>query len=148
MHTRTRYFFLLAGFMLGGAATAQQWFSVAGPGAEASTTGVEVDLDSLRPRAGGGEGVIRITYDSPRPHGAEFRFRSIVANARFDCQRRSISLNHAAYYPQPAGGGPQLGADDSGSQGGMPADLLDSVPATARRALLRASCANSRQPAG
>lgn len=147
MRTRAKYFCLFAGLMLGIPASAEQWFSVASPGADATGTRVEVDLDSVHARGQDGEGVIRVTFDALQPHSAGFRYRSFVASAQFDCQRRSISLFSAAYYAQPGGKGSRLGADSSGREAGMPPALLDSVPAAARRALLRATCATIHTPA-
>jgi hypothetical protein len=147
MRTRTKSYCFSAWLILGVPAGAEQWFAVASPGADAAGTWVEVDLDSIHARGQGGEGVIRITFDAPQPHGAGFRYRSVIAGAQFDCQRRIINLTSAAYYDQPAGKGSRLGADSSGRQGGMPPALLDSIPAAARRALLRASCATNHTSA-
>lgn len=147
MRTRTRYGYFFAALMLAIAARAEQWFTVASPWADATGTHVEVDLESVQARGPDGQAVIRVSYDGARPHGAGFHYRSFVASARFDCQRRTISLTSAAYYAQAAGAGPRVGADSSSRQGGMPGNLLDSVPAAARRALLRATCATTRTSA-
>jgi hypothetical protein len=143
MRSRTKYFCLVVSLVLGPPANAEQWFSVSGPGAAADGTRVEVDLDSVRARGQGGESVIQVTFDALQPHRAGFRFRSIIATAQFDCQRRIISLTSAAYYDGPAGKGLRLGADSSGKQAGMPPALLDSIPATALRALVKATCTTS-----
>src|SRR5215208_3143693 len=88
MRTRTKYFWFCAWLVLGVPADAEQWFAVASPAASPAGAGVEVDLDSIRPRGHGGEGVIRVTFDVPQQHGAGFPYRSVVASAQFDCQRR------------------------------------------------------------
>lgn len=148
MGLRTKYLCLFAASMLGTAVSAEQWFDVAGPSANETGTHVEVDLDSVRVRGqGGGEGVIRVTYDLLQPHAAGFRYRSFVANAQFDCQRRNIALTNSVYHAQPGGKGQRLGADSSDKETGMLVALLDSIPAAARRALLRATCATTRTPA-
>jgi hypothetical protein len=147
MRTRATYFCLVAGLTFGARADAEQWFTVGSPSADATGTLVEVDLDTVRPRGQGGEGVIRVTFDVPQPHGTEFRYRSFVGNAQFDCQRRHISLTRATYYGQPAGKGSRLGTDSSAREAGVPPRLLDSVPAAARGALLRATCATTQTSA-
>jgi surface-adhesin protein E len=147
MRMRTKYFWFCAWLIIGVPAGAEQWFAVASPGSGAAGTGVEVDLDSIRPRGQGGEGVIRVTFDVPQQHGAGFRYRSLVASAQFDCQRRIISLTSAAYFDQPAGRGSRVGVDGSGRRAGTPPELLDSIPAAARRALLKASCGTTQTSA-
>lgn len=137
---RLKYVSLIAASMLGLTAAAEQWFSVTTPAAEATGTGVEVDLHSIHAREPGGEGVIRVTHESPRPHSTDFRYRSFVASARFDCRRRTLSLVSAAYFAGANGTGARLGVDDPGSPGD-PSALLDSIPASAQRALVRATCA-------
>jgi len=137
----TKYLCILAGLALAAPVGAQQWFSVGGPSAYDGAPIVEVDLETVRIRPQGGEGVIRVTLDAPQPHSAGFAYRSFVATAQFDCQHRSMQLTSAAYYPLPAGGGTRLGADSSGRQTGMPPGLLEHVPAAARQAILKAACA-------
>lgn len=123
-----------------------QWFAVGGPGDAASGPLVEVDLETLGPRARGGEAVIRVSHAAPQPHEDGFRYRSFVGNAQFDCQRRSVTLTSAAFYPLPHGKGERLGARSAGTAGGMPAALLETVPASKRQALLRANCATAQAP--
>jgi hypothetical protein len=141
MEMRRKYFCILAGLLLSAPAWAEQWFTVVSPGAYEATTVVEIDLDTVRMRGASGEGVIRITLDVLQPHAAGFGFRSFVAMAQFDCQRRGMLLTSAAYYPLPAGAGPRLGADSAAREGGMPPGLLERIPASARQAILRAACA-------
>jgi hypothetical protein len=143
MQTRTKYVWLFACLLTAASAGAQQWFAVGSVDADSGGTNVEVDLDSVRARGQAGEGVIRVTFGAPRPHPAGFRYHSMIATAQFDCQRRAISLSSAAYFDQPAGGGSRVGADSSGKRAGMPPGLLESIPAPARQALLRASCATT-----
>jgi hypothetical protein len=143
MRTRARYLCLLATLIIAIAAKAEQWFTLASPGTETSGTRVEVDLDSVHSRGAGGEAVIRVTYDVPQPHGGSYQYRSLVANALFDCQRRIVSLASATYYAQAAGTGARLGTDNS-TKGELSPALLDSIPAMTRRALLRATCATTR----
>lgn len=137
---RTKYLCLLAGLAIGAPAQAQHWFDVGSPSGYAGATTVEIDLDTVRVRSQGGEGVIRVTFDVLQPHGAGFGYRSFVATAQFDCQRRSMQLTSAAYYPLPAGSGGRLGADSSGRASGMPPGLLERIPAAARQAILKAAC--------
>ena len=141
MRKRAKCLCFAAGVMLAGAAGAEQWFSVASPSSDAAASRVEIDLDSIRARGQFGEGIIRVSFNAVQPHSAGFGYRSFVASAHFDCQRRSISLSGAAYYAQPDGNGAPLGADRTGRAAGTPPDFLESIPAAARRALLRASCA-------
>ena len=147
MLTRIRYLCLVAGLLLGIPGRAQQWFAVASPGADGTGTGVEVDLDTVRARGRGGEGTIRVSFDLLQPHGAGFRYRSFVANAQFDCQRHRITLTSADYFAQTNGKGSLLGADIASPEVGVPTSVLDSVPASSRRALLKAACATTRQSA-
>ena len=77
---------------------------------------------------------------------AGFAFRSFVASAQFDCQRRSISLISAAYFELPHGDGMRVGTDSSGREAGMPESLLQSIPLAALQALLKATCALARTP--
>jgi hypothetical protein len=119
---------------------------VGGPGAEQLQVLVEVELESLRARGAGGEGVIRVSYDALQQHGAGFGYRSFVGTAHFDCQRRSISISSAAYYALPGAGGARVGTDSSGRQSGMPPGLVSSIPAATRQALLRATCATTQAP--
>ena len=58
---RRKVFGIVAGLLLGASACAQQWFTVSGPGAGAGETVVEIDLETVRIRNQGGEGVIRVT---------------------------------------------------------------------------------------
>ena len=143
---RTKVFGILAGLLLGAPALAQQWFTVSGPGAGAGAgeTVVEIDLETVRIRSHGGEGVIRVTFDSLQPHGGGYAFRSFVASTQLDCVRRTIVLTSAAYYALPAGEGQRVGTDSSGREAGMPPGLLDKIPAAARQALLRATCTPSQ----
>ena len=147
MQKRIRYFCLAAGLLLCVPGRAEQWFAVASPGVDGTGTQVEVDLDTIRTRGRGGEGAIRVTFDMLRPHSAGFRYRSFVANAQFDCQRHRIALTSADYFSQAGGKGSLLGADTASSEVGVPAAVLDSVPAPSRRALLRATCATTRSAA-
>lgn len=147
MRTRTSALCLAVGFGIATAARAQQWFAVVSPGAQAAGTHVEADLESVHARGPGGEAVIRVTYDAPRAHGAGFQYRSFVANARFDCQRRTITLTSAAYYAQPAGAGARVGNDGSAKEAGLSSALLDTIPQATRRALLRATCATTQTSA-
>lgn len=147
MRTRARCFCVSAWLALAAHASAQQWFAIGSPGADKAAARVEVDLDSIHARGQAGEGVIRITFNAPQSHRTGFRYRSVVASAQFDCPRQVITLTSAAYYDQPAGNGDRVGADSSGKQSGMPAELLDSIPMTTRRALLRATCATKQTSA-
>ena len=137
---RTKYLCILAGLALAAPVRAQQWFTVASPDAYAAAPIVEIDLETVRVRSQGGEGVIRVTFDVLQPHQAGFGYRSFVATAQFDCQRRSMQLTSSAYYPLPAGTGSRLGADSSGREAGMPRGLLERIPAAARQAILKAAC--------
>jgi hypothetical protein len=147
MQTCIRYFCLLAGLLLGAPARAEQWFAVASPGVDGTGSRVEVDLETVRARGRGGEGAIRVTFDLLQPHSAGFRYRSFVANAQFDCQRHRITLTSADYFSQAGAQGSLLGTDSSSREVGVPPAILDSVPAPARRALLRATCATTRPAA-
>jgi hypothetical protein len=144
MQTCIWYFCLVAGLLLGAPARAEQWFVVASPGVDGTGSRVEVDLETVRARGRGGEGAIRVTFDLLQPHSAGFRYRSFVANAQFDCQRHHVTLTSADYFSQAGGKGSLLGADSSSQALGVPPAVLDSVPASARRALLRATCATTR----
>lgn len=137
---RRKVFGIVAGLLLGASACAQQWFTVSGPGAGAGETVVEIDLETVRIRNQGGEGVIRVTFDVMQAHGGGYAFRSFVATAQLDCLRRNIVLTSAAYYAQPAAQGQRVGADSSGRQAGMPPELLEKIPLAARQALLKATC--------
>jgi hypothetical protein len=148
MRARTNQVCLAAGLFLGSPAGAEQWFTFASPDLNASGTRVEVDLDSVRARGAGGEGVIRVTQQELQLHNTGFRYQSFVANALFDCQRRSITLTSATYFSEGAGMGSLLGANSLATQGGMPPALLDSIPVPARRALLKATCATTHTSAG
>lgn len=133
--------YLVFGLLAGTRAWAEQWFSVTGPGQELERAQVEVDLDTVRMRGHSGEGAIRVTFDIPHPHASGFTYRSFVGNAQFDCQRRLLTLNSAAYFALPSAQGQRLGADSAGKDGGMPPGVLESIPAAARQALLKAACA-------
>ena len=137
---------LVAALSASGLACAQQWFALAGPDTEATGTLVEVDLDSVRSRGQVGEAIIRVSHDALRQHATGFGFRSFVASAQFDCQRRSVTLISAAYFALPRGDGPRVGADSSGRHAGMPESLLRSMPMTALQALLKATCATTQTP--
>ena len=141
MAKHTPSFCLVAGLALAGPLYAQQWFPLANAGTDAAGVAVEIDLQTLRSPSPLGEAVIRVTFDVLQPHTAGFGFRSFIAMAQFDCQRRTILLASAAYFAQPAGEGVRVGTDSSGRESGMPPGLLDRVPAPVRQALLRASCA-------
>ena len=143
---QTRWAGVAAALLAAAPCWAAQWFAVGGPRDTASGPLVEVDLETLGPRRSGGEAVIRVSYAAAQPHEDGFRYRSFVGNARFDCQRRAISLTSAAFYRLPQGQGERVGTDSSGSVSGMPAALLDSIPASERQALLRASCATAQPP--
>ena len=139
---RRKVFGILDGLLLGAPACAQQRFTVSGPsaGAGAGETLVEIDLETLRIRSPGGEGVIRVTFDVMQAHAAGYAFRSFVATTQLDCVRRTIVLTSAAYYALPAAQGQRVGADSSGRAAGMPPELLEKIPAAARQALLKATC--------
>ncbi|MDB5944478.1 MAG: hypothetical protein JWQ13_4044 [Ramlibacter sp.] len=125
-----------------GPAHAEQWFRLEGPELEAANVAtVEIDLDALHPRNPGADAVIRVSLQEPKLHPGGFNYRSFIATALFDCQRRAVSLTSAAYFSETAAAGVRLGSDSVARHGGMPDGLLDSIPASARRALLRASCA-------
>lgn len=132
---------ILAGLLLGAPAIAQQWFSVSGPGP--GETVVEIDLDTVRIRSHGGEGVIRVSFAAPQAHAGGYVFQSFVASTQLDCVRRSIALTSAAYYALPAAQGQRVGVDSSGRDAGMPTDLLEKIPSAARQALLKATCTAS-----
>src|SRR5689334_10048803 len=102
-------------------ACAEQWFDVSG--ADASTA-LAVDLDSIRAHDQNGEALVRVTHDVLHPHIAGFGYRSFVATAQFDCQRRSITLTSAAYYALPDGKGARLESDSATKEPGMPTALL------------------------
>lgn len=140
MQMRSFLLGLFAGLMLAVPAWAQQWFVVSGPGDRAGGTVVEIDLETVRIRSQGGEGVIRVTLEVPQAHSGGFGYRSFVASVQLDCARRSLTLTSAAYYPLPAGQGQRVGADSSGRESGMPPELLERIPAAARQAILRATC--------
>lgn len=146
MKIQTRWTGIAAAVLAAGPCWPAQWFAVSGPRDAAAGALVEVDLETLGPRRRGGEAVIRVSYAAPQAHEDGFRFRSFVGSAHFDCQRRVISLTSAALYRLPQGQGERLRVDSTGSASGMPAGLLDSIPANERQALLRASCATA-QPA-
>jgi hypothetical protein len=137
---RTRYLCILAALSLVAPVYAEQWFAVASPNLQGVGPLVEIDLKTVRIRAQGGEGVIRVTFDTPQAHAAGFDFRSYVASAQFDCQRRVVSLTSSAYYSHSAGTGLRMGTDTSGREAGMPPGLIEGIPAAARQALLKATC--------
>ena len=138
---RTKLICILAALLLGATVRAEQWFSVVGPDPRSGAALVEIDLETVRIRSQGGEGVIRLSFDTPQPHASGFSYRSFVATAQFDCQRRVIGLTSSAYFALPAGKGQRVGADSSGRETGMPPDLLDKIPTAARQAILKAACA-------
>lgn len=140
METRSKFLGVIAGLMLAAPIGAQQWFAVSGPSAGPGAAMVEVDLETVRIRSQGGEAVIRVTFGALQPHDAGYDYRSVVATAQLDCSRRSITLTSAAYYALPAGQGQRVGTDSSGRASGMPPDLLEKIPVTARQAILRATC--------
>ncbi len=140
---RRKVFGILAGLLLGAPACADQWFTVSGPATGAGETLVEIDLETLRIRSHGGEGVIRVTFDVMQAHPAGYAFRSFIATTQLDCVRRTIVLTSAAYFALPSAQGQRVGADSSGRAAGMPPDLLEKIPAAARQALLRATCTSS-----
>jgi hypothetical protein len=146
MRTRTTNLCLLAMLAVAAAAGAEQWFTVASPGPNLTGTRVEVDLESLQVRGADGEAVIRVTYDAFQPHSAGYQYRSFIAKAVCDCQRRTIKLSAAVYYAQGDGAGQRLGTDSTATRAEMSPALLDSIPAAARRALLRATCATTQAP--
>lgn len=146
MTSPTKFICLLACWLASTATSAEQWFAVQSPGAEPARTAVEVDLDSIRTRAQVGETVIRVTYESPQQHASGFTFRSVVATALFDCQRRAISLISGAYFAAPQGNGLRVGVESSGLAAGMPETLLRSIPTPTLHALLRATCATTQTP--
>jgi hypothetical protein len=120
---------------------AEQWFRLESPSTEADAGAmVEIDLDTLRTRSPGADAVIRVSHLDAKAHAAGFSYRSFIATAQIDCQRRALTLTSAAYFTEPAGMGMRVGADSAGRESGMPGALLESVPASARRALMRASC--------
>jgi hypothetical protein len=144
MGTDKRSICLLAGFVLSVAASAEQWFTVSNADATGQASTVDIDLETIRTRDQGGEALIRATHEATRSHPGGFAYRSFIATAQFDCQRRSIALVSAAYFSQPEGKGQRLGADSSGREAGMPPGLIESIPPQARQALLRAMCATTR----
>jgi hypothetical protein len=126
-----------------GNAAASQWFPVSGPEIDSSVVPtVEIDLETLHLRGAVADGVIRVSLPDPKLHSAGFGYRSFVATAQFDCQRRLLTLSSAAYFADAEAVGTRLGSDSNAREGGMPDDLLDQIPASARKALLRASCAS------
>lgn len=139
-----KYGALLAGWLIAVPCQAQNWFNVSRPASPQPGAMVEVDLDTVRAIEHGGEGIIRASFDAPRPHGTGFAYRSFVGTAQFDCRQRSITLTSAAYFLLPQAQGPRLGADSSGRDAGMPPDLVESLPLRAREALLRAACAQAK----
>jgi hypothetical protein len=128
------------------AAQASEWFTLNSGGYGPGSTVVEVDLSTIRLRAGTGEAVIRVSHDPPQVHAGGFTYRSFIATAQIECQRQSVSLVSAAYFAQPGGQGSRVAADSSGRESGMPTRLLESIPAHARQALLRAACAAGHGP--
>jgi len=140
-----KYGWILLGLLSAApAAGAQQWFAVNAPAPTRADTIVEIDLETLRIHASGGAGVIRVTFGVLQPHEAGFGYRSFVATAQFDCQRREMALTSSAYFALPSGQGLRLGADSSGRDSGMPPALIERIPAPARQALVKAACAPSQ----
>lgn len=142
MEVPVKYLCLLVGLLHAAAvAQANEWFSLNSGDYAADATLVEVDLSTIRLRAGTGEAVIRVTHDPPQRHAGGFSYRSFIATAQVECQRQNVSLVSAAYFSLPRGQGSRLAADSSGRESGMPTRLLESIPPHARQALLRAACA-------
>lgn len=142
MEVPVKYLCLLVGLLHAvTAAHASEWFALNSGDYAPVATLVEVDLSTIRLRAGTGEAVIRVTHDPPQAHASGFAYRSFIATAQIECQRQSVSLVSAAYFAQPRGQGSRLAADSSGRESGMPTRLLESIPPHARQALLRAACA-------
>ena len=140
MEMRRKFFAIVAGLVLGAPACAQQWFAVSGPSGRAGGAVVEIDLDTVRIRSHGGEGVIRVTFEVLQAHGGGFGYRSFVASALLDCTTQGITLTSAAYYALPEAQGQRVGTDSSGREAGMPPELLEKIPVAARQAILRATC--------
>ncbi len=141
MSTHTTLVGLLVCLFVGSTALAGQWFTVTSPDLENSPSKVEIDLNSLRAQAPGGEAVIRVSTDAVQSHSGGFGFKSFVATAHFDCAKRNITLGSAAYFALPSGQGTRLGADSAGREAGMPQKILESIPPAASQALIRAACA-------
>lgn len=120
---------------------AHNWFSVARPGAQQPGAALEVDLDTVAAMEGGGDGVIRASFEAPQAHPAGFTYRSFVATAQIDCAQQHLTLTSAAYFALPQGQGARLGVDSAGREAGMPAGLVESLAPWARQALQRAACA-------
>lgn len=139
MHMGRKFVEVLFGLALGAPAWAQQWFAVTGPLSDGTV--VEIDLDTVRIRNHGGEGVIRVTFDTPQFHNSQYTYRSLVATTQLDCTRRIIVITSAAYFAQSGAQGERLGADSAGREAGVPPELLERIPAAARQAILRATCA-------
>ena len=139
---------LAAALSLGaGSAAASQWFPVTGPEIDATVAAtVEIDLETVHVRGRMADGVIRVSHREPRMHEAGFGYRSFIATAQFDCQRRLLTLTSAAYFSDGEAEGVRVGTDSIARESGMPAWLLEDIPAGARRALLRASCAKVSTP--
>ena len=146
MRSHTRHFCFIAGLLVSGMACSEQWFTLDAPASEPSRTSVEVDLDSLRDQGHVGEVVIRVSYEEAQQHDTGFPYRSFVATARFDCQRRNVNLLSADYFSLPGANGSRAGANSSGEESGTPDHLLDGIPPATRRALLKAACATIQTP--
>jgi hypothetical protein len=144
MGTDKRSICLLAGFVLSVAASAEQWFAVSSTDASIPASTVEIDLETIRARGLVGEALVRVTHELPHAHPTGFSYRSFVATAQFDCERRGVSLLSAAYFALGEGKGQRVGADSSGKEAGMPDGLIESIPVQARQALLKAMCATGR----
>jgi hypothetical protein len=138
---------LLAAALSCSPACADNWFAVAKPGTASADTQVEVNLDTVRARGAVSEGVIRVSYKTPRTHPRGFGYQSFVATAQFDCSRHVVALASAAYFSLAGGHGNRVGVDSSGREEGMSPGLLESVPVPTRQALLRATCATPQTPA-
>jgi hypothetical protein len=139
MEMRRKFIGILAGLTLGAAAWAEQWFAVSGPAPQGGTV-VEIDLETVRIRSQGGDGVIRVTFEVLQPHGSGIGYRSFVATSQLDCVRRTIVPTSAAYYALPQGQGQRVATDSSGRDAGMPPGLIEKIPAAARQAILKATC--------
>jgi hypothetical protein len=135
-----KYLALAAALLLAAPAHAQYWFSLSGRDSDASATVVEVDLDTVRLRDGSGEAAIRVTHGVLQPHPGGFGYRSMIATASIDCVRKGVSLVSAAYFALPNGEGVRVGLDSVTREPGIPARVVERIPAYARQALLRAAC--------
>lgn len=134
-----RCFAILAALLAGGPVLADQWFPLDAPGASSNSPQVEIDLDTVRAQ-GGGESVIRVTYDVLQPQRGGSGYRSFVGVVQFDCLRRDITLTSAVFYALPAGAGERLGRVGAETPQGVPPHVFQSIPASTRQVLLKAAC--------